>query len=82
MAGLRLLSDVAGGLILSVVKPLEFHAVIALLLANILEYYKLVEMLNNFVFHHLWNDFYQGNNLDQIFEVFLFLSPKSSALST
>ena len=45
---------------------------------------KLVEILNNFVLHYLWNDFYQRNNLSRMLEVliFLFLSPKSSIFIT
>ena len=43
----RLLSDVVGGLLLSSVNPLDFHAIRLLLLVIFLNTYELAEILNN-----------------------------------
>ena len=65
------LLDAAGGLVLSSDNPFDFHAEIWSLLAIFWNIYRLIETVNNFACHHLYNDFYQGNNLNQTLEVSL-----------
>ena len=52
----RYYQDVAGGLTLSSDKRLDFYAITLSLLEKkyfLLKYHRLVEILNNFVLHHL-----------------------------
>ena len=69
--GLMILFGVVGGSILSSDNPLDFHDKIILGLSPaILKTYGFVEILTNFVCHHLQNDFYHKNRQNQVFLFF------------
>ena len=71
----RLLFIVIGGLILLSDNALDFHDEMWSLLPIFLKHLNLsrsAEVLDNFEFHHLQNDFYHQNNLNQILEFLLF----------
>ena len=59
-----------GGLIVSSENPLDFHDKILLVVGVISKFYISVEKLNNFEYHHLQNDFYHENRLNQMFLIF------------
>ena len=61
VARARVLFDLVGGLILTSDDPFGFRTEM-----------ELAEALNNFGCHHIQNDFYHKNNLNQTFEVLLF----------
>ena len=68
IAGARLLLNAAGGLILSSDNPFDFHTEIS----STLPFFKYqTKTKNNFACHHLQDDFYHENNLNQLLEVSL-----------
>ena len=70
--GLKILLDVVEGLILASDNPFDFHDKILLSPAlTVLKYLLTFEILNNFEYHHLQNDFYHKNRLNQISLSFL-----------
>ena len=71
-AGARLLLYAARGLTLSSDSLFDFHIEMWLISAFLKNIGRVAEIQNNFASHHLQNDFYCRNNLNQMIEVLLF----------